>query len=125
MRTTIATLGLDETRHLAEFARRWSVEQVRIVMLRDEAIGWLQTAPEDDAIFLAQLFVDTPFQRRGIGGRLMRILIEEAASESKAVTLGVVKTNPARRLYERLGFSITHEDQYKFYMRRPPEPRPT
>jgi hypothetical protein len=30
----------------------------------------------------------------------MRILIEEAAREHKAVTLGVVKTNPARRLYE-------------------------
>ena len=35
-----------------------------------------------------------------------------------AVTLGVVKTNPARRLYERLGFRITHEDDRKFYMRR-------
>jgi hypothetical protein len=51
----------------------------------------------------------------------MRILIEEAARENKAVTLGVVKTNPARRLYERLGFSVTHEDQYKFYMRRHPD----
>jgi ribosomal protein S18 acetylase RimI-like enzyme len=30
----------------------------------------------------------------------------------------VVKTNPALRLYRRLGFSITHEDQNKFYMRR-------
>jgi RimJ/RimL family protein N-acetyltransferase len=29
-----------------------------------------------------------------------------------------VKTNPARRLYERLGFRITHEDDRKFYMRR-------
>ena len=28
----------------------------------------------------------------------------------QAVTLGVVKTNPARRLYERLGFRITHAD---------------
>jgi ribosomal protein S18 acetylase RimI-like enzyme len=89
-------------------------------MLHDQAIGWLQTAPADDAIFLAQLFVDAGSQRRGIGTRLVRILIEEAARENKAVTLGVVKTNPARRLYERLGFSVTHEDQYKFYMRHPP-----
>lgn len=120
MRATIETLGLDEARHLANFASRWPVEQVRIVMLHDQAIGWLQTAPADDAIFLAQLFVDAGWQRRGIGTRLVRILIEEAARENKAVTLGVVKTNPARRLYERLGFSVTHEDQYKFYMRRPP-----
>jgi RimJ/RimL family protein N-acetyltransferase len=121
MRATIEKLGLDEASHLANFARRWQVEQVRIVMMHGQVIGWLQTAATDDALFLAQLFVDTSFQRQGIGSRLMRILIEEAARENKAVTLGVVKTNPARRLYERLGFSVTHEDQYKFYMRRHPD----
>jgi ribosomal protein S18 acetylase RimI-like enzyme len=45
-------------------------------------------------------------------------LIDEAAREGRATTLGVVKTNPARRLYERLGFAIDHEDERKFYMRR-------
>jgi ribosomal protein S18 acetylase RimI-like enzyme len=30
----------------------------------------------------------------------------------------VVKTNPALRLYKRLGFRVTHEDDRKFYMRR-------
>jgi ribosomal protein S18 acetylase RimI-like enzyme len=34
------------------------------------------------------------------------------------VTLGVVKKNPALRLYKRLGFHITHEDERKFYMKR-------
>ena len=34
-----------------------------------------------------------------------------------ALTLGVVKTNPALGLYERLAFRITHEDERKFYMR--------
>jgi ribosomal protein S18 acetylase RimI-like enzyme len=77
-----------------------------------------KTALTDDALFLSQLFVDTSFQRQGIGTHLVRILIEEAARDDKAVTLGVVKTNPALRLYRRLGFSITHEDQNKFYMRR-------
>ena len=32
----------------------------------------------------------------------------------------MVKTNPARRLYERLGFRVTHEDGRKFYIRREP-----
>jgi ribosomal protein S18 acetylase RimI-like enzyme len=88
MRKTIGELGLDEAKHLANFASRWQVEQVRIVMTRGQVIGWLQTA-------------------------------------STAVTLGVVKTNPARRLYERLGFRVTHEDQYKFYMLRRPDRAPT
>jgi ribosomal protein S18 acetylase RimI-like enzyme len=124
MRATIEKLGLDEERHRVNFANQWRVKEVRIVMMEGEVIGWLQTAGTDDALFLAQLFIDTRFQRRGIGNRLMRILIEEATRENKAVTLGVVKTNPARRLYERLGFSVTHEDQYKFYMRRQPDRTP-
>jgi ribosomal protein S18 acetylase RimI-like enzyme len=32
-----------------------------------------------------------------------------------------VKINPALRLYERLGFRITHEDERKFYMKRDPD----
>jgi ribosomal protein S18 acetylase RimI-like enzyme len=48
------------------------------------------------------------------------MLIEEAIPAKKAITLGVVKINPARRLYEKLGFHITHEDQHKVYMRREP-----
>jgi hypothetical protein len=30
------------------------------------------------------------------------------------------KINPARRLYERLGFQRTHEDWHKVYMRLEP-----
>jgi ribosomal protein S18 acetylase RimI-like enzyme len=32
-----------------------------------------------------------------------------------------VKINPALRLYERLGFRITHEDERKFYRKRDPD----
>ena len=44
----------------------------------------------------------------------MRQLISDAANLNQAVTLGVVKINPALRLYQRLGFKITHEDVHKF-----------
>ena len=40
MRPTIEKLGLDEASHLANFARRWQVEQVRIVMMHAQVIGW-------------------------------------------------------------------------------------
>jgi ribosomal protein S18 acetylase RimI-like enzyme len=50
----------------------------------------------------------------------MRRLIEEATRDGRAVTLGVVKSNPALRLYQRLGFRTTPEDDRKFYMRREP-----
>jgi ribosomal protein S18 acetylase RimI-like enzyme len=50
----------------------------------------------------------------------MNRLLSEAARAGQAVVLGVVKINPALRLYKRLGFQITHDDERKVYMRRNP-----
>jgi GNAT superfamily N-acetyltransferase len=114
--------GWDEVRQVEKFARQWNVDEVRIITAASEDAGWLQTAQLNDAIFLKQIYLDPPFQRQGIGTRVMKIVIDEAQRQSKAVTLGVVKINPARRLYERLGFHVTHDDEYKFYMRRDTAP---
>lgn len=116
--TIIKELNLDMAAQTAGFRQRWEVTQVRIVTLDGTDIGWLQSFVKDDALFLGQLFVDKSLRGQGIGTELLKGLMEEAASAGRAVTLGVVKTNPALRLYERLGFRITHDDERKFYMRR-------
>jgi GNAT superfamily N-acetyltransferase len=118
MAQIIAALKLDEARQRESFARQWQVTEVRIIVFAGEEIGWLQTALREGAVFLAQIYIDQGFQGRGIGTRVLQGLLETASRECKAVELGVVKINPARRLYERLGFVATHEDQYKVYMRR-------
>lgn len=120
MDATIRALNLDLDRHTASFRNQWSAAEVRIVTRNGVDIGWLQTAAETDALFLKQLFVDAPLRNRGIGTVVMHRLMDEAAHAGRAVTLGVVKTNPALRLYERLGFTTTHEDERKFYMRHGP-----
>ena len=48
----------------------------------------------------------------------MKRLISEATALNLAVRLNVVRINPARRLYERMGFRVKHEDDQKFYMKR-------
>jgi ribosomal protein S18 acetylase RimI-like enzyme len=115
---------LDMARQREGFGQQWQLAEVRIITVAGNDVGWMQTTPAEDAIFIGQLYLEGRFQRRGIGSRVMRALIDEAMRESKAVTLGVVKINPARRLYERLGFSVTHEDQHKVYMRREPDRMP-
>src|SRR5262245_18041314 len=118
MERAVKELNVDMDEVIAGFRQRWDATQVRIVMLDGTDVGWLQSFIVDDALFLAQLFVDRTLRGRGIGTALVNGLIEEGARAGRAVTLGVVKTNPALRLYERLGFRTTHEDERKFYMRR-------
>jgi GNAT superfamily N-acetyltransferase len=118
-------LKLDRAAQVASFRRQWDVAQVRIISLDGADIGWLQSTTRDGAFFLGQLFVDAPLQRRGIGTAVMHRLIAEATGRHQAMTLGVVKSNPAKRLYDRLGFRTSHEDDRKFYMRREPAaPKP-
>jgi GNAT superfamily N-acetyltransferase len=121
MKAIIQELNLDMAAQADGFRQQWELTQVRIIKLDGVDVGWLQSNTIGDTVFLAQLFVDGPFQRQGIGTQVMNYLIGEATRVRQAVTLAVVKINPALRLYERLGFRITHEDDRKFSMRRDPD----
>lgn len=45
-----------------------------------------------------------PFRGRGIGTRLLRELLVSGRDSGRSVSVHVERENPARRLYERLGF---------------------
>jgi GNAT superfamily N-acetyltransferase len=77
-----------------------------MVALDDTDVGWLQTITQDDELFVAQLFVDGPFQRRGAGTKVMKRLIGEANELNLAMRLNVVRINPARWFHERFGFRV-------------------
>ncbi len=122
MERIIQELHLDRVSQLASFSQYWTPAEVRIITLDDLDVGWLQSSVEDDGLFLAQLFVEGPFQGRGIGTEVMNRLIAGAARANQAVVLAVAKINPALRLYERLAFHITDEDDRKYYLKRDPVP---
>jgi GNAT superfamily N-acetyltransferase len=96
-------------------------QQVRIIQVDGADVGWLQVVPKDDEYFLGSLFLEAGFQRRGTGTEVMKRVLDEGARRGQPVRLAVVKFNPARRLYERLGFRVTHEDDLKVYMSRDPD----
>jgi GNAT superfamily N-acetyltransferase len=109
--------GWDEAREDAKFAEQFEADEVQIIMVDGRDAGWLQTQEDDSTITLGQLYVVPSLQRRGIGTEVLTRLLALAERERKAVTLAVVKMNPARHLYERHGFQPTHEDEYKVYMK--------
>ena len=120
MKWIIEELHLDPTAQQTGFQQQWDPKQVHIIALHGADVGWVQTIRQHHELFVAQMFVDRPFQRKGIGTEVMKRLIGEAARSNQILRLSVVKINPARRLYERLGFQISHEDPRKLHMKLNP-----
>jgi ribosomal protein S18 acetylase RimI-like enzyme len=121
----IRELHLNLATQRQRFPEQWNPAQTQIIISGDKEVGWLQVTELDDVLFLAQIFVERTFQRKGLGTEVMRRLIARAEDMRKAVTLEVVKINPAIRLYERLGFRVTGESDHKFCMRRETSPART
>ena len=112
--------GWDQSREERNFARFFKVEEARIIVADGQEVGWIQEQVEERTINLGSFYVMPAMQGRGIGTRVLDMLLARAGDQSKAFTLAVVKTNPARYFYEKRGFRVTHEDQHKLYMRADP-----
>ncbi len=121
MRPTFERLfGWNEAGQDTTFERQWAVEEVMILVEGTRDIGWMQTGEAEGAVFLKQLYIEPAHQTLGIGTQFLSGLIDQTQARGLPVTLGVVKGNPAIRLYERLGFRTTGEDDHKIYLRREP-----
>ena len=68
-------------------------------------------------VHLLMLCLLPSHQGRGIGCSLVSALQREAAARRVPLLLEVLKVNPARRFYERLGFGVEDESEYFFHMR--------
>ena len=117
---TVAFMPWIDAVEAARFARLWSPTDTRIITLDGADVGWVEAADTGAEIFLKQFYVLPAQQRRGIATQVMGWLLKEWEAAQRPVVLGVLKNNPARRLYERLGFALIGETDMKFLMRREP-----
>jgi ribosomal protein S18 acetylase RimI-like enzyme len=97
-----------------------------LIILRDEVpIGRLYVHRSDSEICVVDIALLPEARGVGIGGALMRDLLEEADAAGKPVRLHVESFNRASRLYARLGFVRVQEEGVYFLMERLPKPRST
>ena len=75
---------------------------------------------DKDSTRLVDIALLTEHRNHGIGAQLLRDLISKCESERLPLRLQVTKNNPARHLYERLGFVLTGEDPMYYEMERKP-----
>lgn len=113
----------NETIALQMFTERWRPESMQIVVIDGQDGGMLELLPMETEVQLANIRVAPEHQGKGIGTRLISEVLRNAHGRGLPVTLRVLKVNPARRLYERLGFVVVGETEPQYLMEaRPPTP---
>ena len=84
--------------------------------------GYLETTTLDTAVDLTNVVLLPAFQGKGIGTRIVQDVIAHATAQRLPVRLQVLRANPARALYERLGFRTLEETDLRVKMLRPLPP---
>jgi len=100
----------------AKFEENYSERESEIVVLDGADVGWLSVRRDARGMDIDAIYLLPAAQNRGIGTTLVREVIEEARASGLPLTVSTAKINPARRLYERLGFVATHESEFKIFM---------
>lgn len=106
-----ATWGWDPEYHRERFTNNFQPAKSQIVVVDGRDAGVLVVETRDDELFLSGIYILPEYQNRGLGTSLLRDLLAQAGRRGLPVTLQVIKINPARRLYERLGFVVVGETE--------------
>jgi len=87
------------------YARQYPDATHHLICSQQCPAGRLLVAREEQTITLVDIALLPAYQNQGLGTALLRTLQEEAATRGQSIQLHVLQHNPARRLYERLGFT--------------------
>ena len=100
--------GWDEDWQSRHFREHFDPDERHIIRYAGIDVGSISTEVQRAAFSLKTIGILPAYQGRGIGIALIRRLQQNARQEGLPVTLQVLRGNPARSLYERLGETDTH-----------------
>jgi ribosomal protein S18 acetylase RimI-like enzyme len=101
------------------FRSKFKPERIQIVLYHGDPAGSISVDYERSRIFLGVIEIAPAYQDRGIGTYLIRQLCGKADAANVPLELQVLKVNPAKKLYERLGLAVVSETETHYLMRRP------
>ena len=114
----IAAMGLPTSKEDYLERVNYRFDCAQIIMVDNHPAGLFKTCflADKNQWFLVQVQVHPDFQNRKIGYTLVSQLLEQATQDHADVYLTVFKSNPAQRLYRRLGFEQVGETEHEFEM---------
>lgn len=115
-------------RYVAETWGSWDQEMQQVfwveywpasrqaILIGDELAGFLDLEERPGTVWVGNIELHPRFQNFGVGSAMLREIQGDAVSRGFGVSLQVLKVNPARRLYERLGFRETGQTETHYQM---------
>ncbi|WP_336114419.1 GNAT family N-acetyltransferase [Streptomyces sp. PTD9-10] len=121
MRADLERLGrYDEQRVRQRLRDRFAPAHTWVIEAAGAFAGCVALRPAADAHWLEHFYLAPHLQGSGIGGAVLRELLERCDRDGTPVRLQVLQGSTARRLYERHGFTVETEDPVDVFMLREP-----
>lgn len=91
---------------ISHYTQNYCTEAFNIVELDNISIGRLFVDYWEQEIRIVDIALMPEYRNTGLGTYFFHQLFEQAKASRKSVTIHVEHNNPAKRLYERLGFVL-------------------
>ena len=89
----------------------------RIIMVDNKPVGvYAIHKTEDGDLFINEISILTEYQNKGIGRKILEEQLKENHKKGIRTILQVFKENPAKKLYEQLGFKVYGETETHYQM---------
>jgi ribosomal protein S18 acetylase RimI-like enzyme len=98
--------GWDEDWQSSYLQEHFNPDERQIIRYGGADVGYISVAEQESRLLLQTIGILPEYQGRGIGTTLIRRLQRRARLRGVPLRLQVLKGNPARGLYERLGFKV-------------------
>jgi len=113
--------GWDQQWQENDFSAHFEPNCITLVHKDRELVGYSHVEDRNGQLFIRMIVIHPHHQRKGIGKKLLEVVIASGKEHSKRIELEVFKPNAeARKFYEKHGFNIVDESSSSFVMRRMP-----
>lgn len=121
LRADLERLGrYDEQRVRQRLRDGFTAAHSRVIEVGGVFAGCVSLRPAAGTRWLEHFYLAPHLQGGGIGTAVLRALLEQCDRDGTPVRLNVLQGSPARRLYERHGFTLDTEDTVDVFMVREP-----
>lgn len=102
------------------YAMAYAGADHQLIVIDEKPAGRMLVLRDNTGARLVDIALLSEYRGHGVGTQLLRELISQCDKDGVPLRLQVLKNNPARRLYERLGFVTIGEDGMYYEMARKP-----